>query len=627
MKQTPYSERIKYAGIRSFGGLTNPDRATDGNIVKMENLTSEHYPALSPRTQRRILESIENCHAFGFFDGKLYYVSGTEFYYDGVKMANVEDNDKRILQFPGRLMMLPDKIIIQSTTEYYRVAPGNTAYKVTGYNDNEKIIDVIAVTDTLPEKGEEGQRYITTEAFVLTGERLCLEIWSTQENKWVVEEDPDVYALYRVRSVKAKPIEATYEWRYTRYSDPEIEVSYIDSEDGTIHATLESWTFNDSYRNDNPYEMFEVGDYIRIIGYEDGHNFPALANGGVITEIREEYLCIRISEAPKGAINPHCRPDIYFHRIYPDFDGAFELNNRLWAWKGSTIYASALGEPDKIFDYSLSSTSPWTVDTAGEKICAGIAYDGYPIFFKKNSIIKVYGSEPSEFSTRELECAGMGVDEASRDSLAVCAGHLIYNSPKGIMKYSGGYPSYIGDGISHLIKRGGLGASDGRRYYLSFSGKETFVYDSLFGLWHREDNGYGYFYMHGASLIGVKDGKVELISGDVPEELKATGEEELITSSAELAYITEGALLRKTYNRIRARLQVFTGKLEILASYDDSEPEEVMSVKADKSPDREVRCVDLLVRRCDSLKLYVRGTGDYRIYSIDREFTVDNDEI
>ena len=618
MKQTPYSERIKYAGIRSFGGLTNPDRATDGNIVKMENLTSEHYPALSPRTQRRILESIENCHAFGFFDGKLYYVSGTEFYYDGVKMANVEDNDKRILQFPGRLMMLPDKIILKIETVHYRIAGNaNNLFEVTGAYDDEKAIDIIAVTDTEPVATASGQRYYDT------GYRDVF-VWNADSGTWE-KESPDYFSLYRCRTISAHSIEETYTWMGDFERHKRANVSGTEDDDGTISAEFR-FTY-DGELSGGPYKVFAVGDHIKVIGYHYAHEFPAIANGGTITGIGKGYLKMTVSSRKTGLLGYQEDGKIIFSRIYPDFDGAFELNNRLWAWKGSTIYASALGEPDKIFDYSLSSTSPWTVDTAGEKICAGIAYDGYPIFFKKNSIIKVYGSEPSEFSTRELECAGMGVDEASRDSLAVCAGHLIYNSPKGIMKYSGGYPSYIGDGISHLIKRGGLGASDGRRYYLSFSGKETFIYDSLFGLWHREDNGYGYFYMHGASLIGVKDGKVELISGDVPEELKVTGEEELITSSAELAYITEGALLRKTYNRIRARLQVFTGKLEILASYDDSEPEVIMSVKADKSPDREVRCVDLLVRRCDTLKLYVRGTGDYRIYSIDREFTVDNDEI
>ena len=158
MKQTPYSDRIKYAGIRSFGGLVNPDRATDGDIVCMDNLSSEHYPALSPRTQRIILESIENCHAFGFFDGKLYYVSGTELYYDGEKVATVEDNDKRILQFPGRLMVLPDKIVLKDETVHYRIAEySDDLFEVTGVYGDENVIDIVAVTDTAPVATAPGQ--------------------------------------------------------------------------------------------------------------------------------------------------------------------------------------------------------------------------------------------------------------------------------------------------------------------------------------------------------------------------------------------------------------------------------------------------------------------------------------
>ena len=206
------------------------------------------------------------------------------------------------------------------------------------------------------------------------------------------------------------------------------------------------------------------------------------------------------------------------------------------------------------------------------------------------------------------------------------------------MKYSGGYPSYISDGVSHLVSGGGIGASDGQKYYLSFPGDKTLIFDALTGLWLKRTATYSIFYKVGSSLLGLYsdihypsdyDGDIELISGETPagEGFEILTYEETVPSMAEFACITERTLFRKTYNRLRVRLQVFTGKVEILASYDDSKPRVILSVETDKTPECEVRCVDLFVHRCDTLKLYVRGTGDYRIYSIDREFTVDNDEI
>lgn len=654
MKQAPYNDRITYAGIRTFGGLVNPDRATDGDIVDMENLSSEHYPVLAPAKRGKIVATKESSRsALGYLDEKLYYINGDGFYYDGERITTVTGGDKTVLQFPGKLVILPDKIMIRLDVKYYRADVNNYVYEVTGMFDDETPVDIIAVVNNgggfseispKPSAKKDGDLFIhnRNKSGSIAGAAVVNQVykWDAAGKEWVEAGEPKQSALYRLKKITAVRLEKSITAK-----NKKISVHECDSEgnrpgdkgylgDGLYLKIV----FEDL--DHNLKDSFEPGDYIKILGVGTGGEGDALITGGmVVAKTDTDYI---VFENPQDAYvhsyNTLASAGISLKSMYPDFDGVFVHNNRLWGWKGSTIYASSLGEPNKIFNYSLSSTSPWSVDTLGDKICAGISYDGYPVFFKRNSVIKVYGDTASEFSTRESECTGMGIDTASRRSLAVCSGYIMYNSPKGIMKYNGSYPAYIGDGVSHLISEGGIGASDGQKYYLSFPGDKTLVFDALTGLWLKKTATYSVFYKLGGSLLGLYndthypdtyDGDVELISGETPfgDGFEIFSYEENVPSCAEFAYITEGTLFRKTYNRLRVRLQVFTGKVEILASYDDSKPRVVLSVESDKTPEREIKCVDLLVQRCDTLKLYVHGTGDYRIYSIDREFTVDNDEI
>lgn len=649
MKPTPYNDRITYAGIRNFKGLVNPDRATDGDIIDMENLSSEHYPVLAPQKRGASYDYGPALRAVGYLDEKLYYINGDGFYYDGERITTVTGGEKTVLQFPGRLVILPDKKMIKHEIKYYRANAYGYVYETDGIFDDETPVDIIevvtlngALTNTdFPTATKDGQLFIHNRAEDGQDDGdtkpNCIYSWNSGSGEWIKGGAPSQYKLYRIKTTKA------FNLTLSVRSKQNISISACNSEGNTVgkdeysseddglmvedHIKI---TFTSNYFISRG---FEVGDVVKILGVKDDSQGVADISGGmVISKIDEEDNSI-IFENPKNAY-VHAYNNtmtLEMTRLYPDFDGAFVHENRLWGWKGSTIYASSLGEPEKIFNYSLSSTSPWTVDTLGDKICAGISYDGFPVFFKRNSIIKVYGDTASEFSTREFECTGMGVDTVSRGSIAICAGHLMYNSPRGIMKYSGGYPSYIGDGVSHLLESGGIGASDGRKYYLSFPDKnKTFVFDTMYGLWYKRTTGYDWFFARNNSLLGARGNLIEAVSGEcIALELDAANrnEEEFIPSMAEFAYITEGTLFRKTYSRLRVRLQVFTGKVEILASYDDSKPRCVLSVEADKTPEREIKCVDLLVQRCDTLKLYVHGTGDYRIYSIDREFTVDNDEI
>ena len=649
MKPTPYNDRITYAGIRNFKGLVNPDKATDGDIIGMENLSSEHYPVLAPQKRGASYDYGLALRAVGYLDEKLYYINGDGFYYDGEKIKTVTGGEKTVLQFPGKLIILPDKIMIKHEIKYYRANQHNYVYETTGIFDDETPVDIIAVVDNgggfseipKPTAKKNGDLFIHNRSE--DGNVLNVPYpnriysWDSNSKKWVDVGEPSPYKLYRIKTTKA------FNLALRAISTQDISISTCNSEGNRVGKDDYSGEDDDLLVEDHikitftsnyfVSRGFEVGDVVKILGIEGTTNKTVGISGGVIiSKIDKENKSI-IFENPKN-VSVHAYDDnmtLEMTRLYPDFDGAFVHKNRLWGWKGSTIYASSLGEPNRIFNYSLSTTSPWTVDTLGDKICAGISYDGFPFFFKRNSIIKVYGDTASEFSTREFECTGMGVDTVSRGSLAICAGHLMYNSPRGIMKYSGGYPSYIGDGVSHLLESGGIGASAGRKYYLSFPDKnKTFVFDTMYGLWYKRTTGYDWFFACNNSLLGARGNLIEAVSGEcIALELDAANrnEEEFIPSMAEFAYITEGTLFRKTYNRLRVRLQVFTGKVEILASYDDSKPRVILSVEADKTPEREVRCVDLFVHRCDTLKLYVHGTGDYRIYSIDREFTVDNDEI
>lgn len=175
-------------------------------------------------------------------------------------------------------------------------------------------------------------------------------------------------------------------------------------------------------------------------------------------------------------------------------DNAFIHSNRIWGYRGRTIYASKLGLG---LDFTVDGTDAggWSVETLlQEDITAGCSFGGHPVFFTENYILTVYGDYPSEYSISTYDAPGVSAE--STHSLTKCGSRLYYLSEAGVMRYQGGTPVKISDPLTLDLITNGKGAADSENYYLWAQKKDEengriYVYNIPTGTWNTVQYGGG----------------------------------------------------------------------------------------------------------------------------------------
>ena len=103
--------------IDTFGGYNHNLRIGDGEFYEMKNMTSDHYPVLSPREKRGIYTSAEHCTGMIAKDS-LCYCNGSKFVINGhaVEMG-LSDAPKQLISMGAYVIILPDKKYINTNSE------------------------------------------------------------------------------------------------------------------------------------------------------------------------------------------------------------------------------------------------------------------------------------------------------------------------------------------------------------------------------------------------------------------------------------------------------------------------------------------------------------------------------
>jgi hypothetical protein len=169
-----------------------------------------------------------------------------------------------------------------------------------------------------------------------------------------------------------------------------------------------------------------------------------------------------------------------------------EASNRLWGTdtEGKEIYACKLGDPFNWHAYTGIASDAYAITVgSGGKFTAAISYDGYPHFFKENSILKVYGNYP--FSLYSFECPGVAL--GNEKSVAILNGSIIYKGVGGFFAYSGGYPELLSDDITDICTDEYVvtaAAADNNAYFAAIQNDlDSYVYVFEKGIWHIHDAG------------------------------------------------------------------------------------------------------------------------------------------
>ena len=149
-------------------------------------------------------------------------------------------------------------------------------------------------------------------------------------------------------------------------------------------------------------------------------------------------------------------------------DFVTESENRLWACSSEKheIYASKLGDPKNWYCYEGISTDSYAVTVGSDGDFTGACtYLGNILFFKEDTVHKIYGSQPSNFQV--MSSSIRGVAKGSEKSLAIVNETLYYQSRNGIVAYAGSAPTKISEALGeeayHSVHAGAIG----NKYYAS----------------------------------------------------------------------------------------------------------------------------------------------------------------
>ena len=566
-----YADGIRKAVQVKFGGYNHNSGAGDGEIYDMKNLSSVNYPLLSVRPRRKLYKKLsEPGYIFGH--EKLLVIDGTNLYYDGILRGEVQPGKKRIAALGDRLVIFPDKKLL------------NVKYERKGaFETKEQLFEEVLSPAKYDAYG--------------VGESLSYEMFVWDGKEWVSlgKELDDLEKCW--------------------------SGSGLTFENGEIYGEKAK---ANAVRNDETdwRDYFRAGDAVTISGCS-----TVIANNKtpIIREISEDGHTMYFSEyafmlsGDNGDEAYTESGNLCVERLVPDMTDICVNDNRVWGCKDDTIYCSALGDPYNWYVFDGTQSDAWACDTgtAGE-FTACCSYLGYPIFFKENSVCKVYGSLPSNFAP--MVSASLGVAAGGMDSLAVAGEILFYLSKAGIVAYSGGVPGRIGEVFGGVRYTEAVGGSDGLKYYVSMKDENErwslFVYDTSLGIWHREDESKAVSFAYADGLYFLaSDGSVWLVSGEV----SGAEEEKKVEWFAQFGDFTDSDPNAKAVSKIQIRLELGAGaEAGVFIQYDsDGIWEKVHELSAISK--RSVY-LPVIPRRADHYSIKIEGSGDCRIYSVAREY-------
>ena len=350
---------------------------------------------------------------------------------------------------------------------------------------------------------------------------------------------------------------------------------------------------------------FRASDGIAVSG---DPGLKELAGTAVIESCGQDYVVIPgLIREPVTLHKP-----VTLSRKMPKLDYCIESGNRLWGCRYglssdgqvvNEIYCSKLGDFRNWSCYMGISTDSYAVSLGSDGPFTGaITYGGHPLFFKEDCIHKVFGQMPSNFQVQTTPCRG--VEKGSSGSLAIVREQVYYKSPEGICVYDGSLPREISRNLGPGAYHNAVGAG----------AWELLVYDTEKDLWHREDG------LQAKAMCRCQDSLICLDGqGRLLDLLGKTGrkETERVSWSAETGIIGVTLPGCKYLGKLELRMLLDPGsQVSVLVQYDSMGPWEDlgtvqgMYLRSFRFP--------VLPRRCDHLRLRLKGQGRALVFSLTR---------
>lgn len=554
--------------IDVFRGYNHNLRIGDGEFYDMKNLGSANYPVLSPRPKRGVYASPDS---LGGMIGKdtLCYVDGGEFVIDEKRIdmgLSIGDTPKTLISMGAYVIIMPDKKYIntEDLTDYGDIEAGVTTYST--------------VTFTLTKNDGTAFGNVAVQAYAPP--------YPTNMTLWLdTSSVPHTLKQYSATSSMWISIASTY----IKISSPGIGANFAEG-DGVSISGITSSELADL--NSNMIIWSRGDDYIVVTGILDR---------------------VTTQETP-----------ITVTRQMPIMDFIVESENRLWgcrygeALNGeivNEIYASKLGDFKNWNSFMGISTDSYAASVGSDGPFTGaVTHLGYPIFFKENCMHKVYGNYPANYQIQTTACRG--VQRGCSRSLAIVNEVLYYKARSAVCAYDGSLPVEISSALGEVQYTEAVAGALGNKYYISMRDvgekHHLFVYDTLKGMWHREDETRALAFCSFRGDLYYIDGEDKVIRSVLGSGTPDTAP---VRWMAETGVIGTDSPDKKYISRLDVRMYLDMGaRAFFYVQYDSSGAwEHIYTAKGDRLRSF---AVPIRPRRCDHLRLRIEGEGGANIYSI-----------
>ena len=565
-----------------FAGYNHNIRINENEFYDMMNLTSDNAPVISPRKARGLYAEDADVQGMTEKDS-LCYVDGGDIVINAYRIpmglsTDPEDCPKQMVSMGAYIIILPDR-------KYFNTAD----FSDFGSIDAE--MTTAASVTFIPCKldgTEYAPDYIQPEA---PGNPQNMDLW--------VDTSQQPHSLKQYSS---------YMGMWTG-----VETTYIKIRSAGIGRAFSQY------------------DGVTLSGLKTQENtqLQALEGAAVL------YGCEENAVTVIGMLDTAVTLEIplTIARKMPAMDFVIENDNRLWGCRYglnndgqvvNELYSCALGDFRNWNRFLGISTDSYYVSLGSDgQFTGAITHAGYPLFFKENCLHKVYGQIPANFSVQTTACRG--VEKGSQRSLAIVNEILYYKSRHGVCAYDGSLPAEISGAFGEERYRNAVAAAHGNKYYISMdktdeSGSVLMVYDTVKGLWHKEDD------LRARLLCSCRDdlycatedGRILALLGS------GEGYEEKVPWMLETGILGASLAEKKYLVKLNIRMVLEPGStMTILAQYDSVG--EWQDLCALTGTDLCSFTIPVKPRRCDHLRLRIEAEGKGMIFSIHKTYTIGSD--
>lgn len=589
--------------IDSFLGYNHNLRIKENEFFDMKNLTSSHFPLLSPRKKRGIYLSPGNPQGLIAKDA-LCYVDGTDFvinqyHIDLGLSTKAEDCPKNLISMGAYVVILPDRKWVNTAN-----FDGTTFKTEGGYGDIDNEVTTVApVRFTLAK----------IDATEYTPEYTRPSDPASEEDVqngalWLdTSASPNTLKQYSASSGMWVSIATTY----IKIESPGIGVGF-EQYDGVTVSGLKDTALLSTVSDEAGNNIVLEGNSAKQISEIDG-------SFAIWSKADDYIVIIGMLDTEQSIINP-----VTISRKMPSLDFVTESENRLWGCRYGAanngavvneIYACKLGDFKNWNCFMGLSTDSYVASCGTDgQFTGAITHLGYPLFFKENCLHKIYGNYPANYQIQTTTCRG--VQKGCDKSLDIVNEVLFYKSRSAVCAYDGSLPAEISSALGEVSYHDAVAGHLGNKYYISMKDEsETphlFVYDTASGMWHREDNTKADCFCNCRGelyYIDVADKKIKTVNGG------GTAESGAIDWMAETGVIGTAMPDKKYISRLSVRMALDAGsKVDFYIQYDSMGSWEHVSTMTGIT--LRSFTVPIRTRRCDHFRLKIVGRGDAKIYSI-----------